>query len=111
MGLGRTFDYDRFFIFCANLLGSPYGSASPLTIDPDTKKPYGPNFPITTIRDDVRYVWRLHENAFVAYWLAESKSWSSTALKSSQWQLLLEDPWAEWLQLSGHYVHLLVMCG
>lgn len=54
MGRRKTFDYDRFFIFCANMLGSPYGSASPLTIDPSTKRPYGPDFPSTTVRDDVR---------------------------------------------------------
>ncbi|KAF5376942.1 hypothetical protein D9615_007274 [Tricholomella constricta] len=54
MGRGKAFDPNRFFIFCANVLGSPYGSASPITIDPDTGMPYGPEFPPTTIRDDVR---------------------------------------------------------
>ncbi|CAE7218359.1 unnamed protein product [Rhizoctonia solani] len=54
VGHGKAFDPHRFFIFCGNVLGSPYGSASPLTIDPDTGNPYGPEFPITTIRDDVR---------------------------------------------------------
>ncbi|KAJ7077673.1 Alpha/Beta hydrolase protein [Mycena belliarum] len=53
MGRGKAFDFSRFFIFCANVLGSPYGSASPITINPDTGKPYGPEFPPTTIRDDV----------------------------------------------------------
>ncbi|KAJ7183431.1 Alpha/Beta hydrolase protein [Mycena filopes] len=53
MGPGRAFDPHRFFIFCANVLGSPYGTASPITINPDTGKPYGPEFPATTIRDDV----------------------------------------------------------
>ncbi|KAI5828492.1 homoserine O-acetyltransferase [Schizophyllum commune Tattone D] len=54
MGRGKAFDPNRFFIFCANTLGSPYGSASPVTINPDTGRPYGPEFPATTIRDDVR---------------------------------------------------------
>ncbi|KAJ7447501.1 Alpha/Beta hydrolase protein [Mycena galericulata] len=54
MGRGKAFDPQRFFIFCANVLGSPYGSASPITTNPDTGKPYGPEFPATTIRDDVR---------------------------------------------------------
>lgn len=56
LGYGRAFDPRKFFVFCANLLGSPYGSASPLTIDPGTRKRYGADFPHTTIRDDVRYV-------------------------------------------------------
>ncbi len=56
MGHGKAFDASRFFIFCANVLGSPYGSASPVTLNPETGKPYGPEFPLTTIRDDVLYV-------------------------------------------------------
>jgi homoserine O-acetyltransferase len=53
MGRNKAFDPNRFFIFCANVLGSPYGSASPVTTNPDTGKPYGPEFPPTSIRDDV----------------------------------------------------------
>ena len=60
LGVNKAFDPSRFFIFCGNVLGSPYGSASPLTIDPDTGRPYGPEFPPTTVRDDVRY-----DNAFM----------------------------------------------
>lgn len=54
MGPGKAFDPKRYFIFCANVLGSPYGTASPVTTNPDTNLPYGPEFPATTIRDDVR---------------------------------------------------------
>lgn len=56
MGRGKVFDAQRYMIFCGNTMGSPYGSASPVTINPDTGKPWGPEFPPTTIRDDVRYV-------------------------------------------------------
>ncbi|KAG0228436.1 homoserine O- acetyltransferase, partial [Actinomortierella wolfii] len=54
MGPGRAFDPTKFFIVCCNVLGSPYGTASPVTIDPVTGVNYGPEFPLTTIRDDVR---------------------------------------------------------
>jgi len=53
LGPGRAFDPTKFFIICLNSLGSPYGSASPCTIDPDTGKYYGPEFPLVTIKDDV----------------------------------------------------------
>jgi homoserine O-acetyltransferase len=56
MGPGKAFDPTRFFIFCGNVMGSPYGSASPLTLDDDTGHLFGPEFPSTTIRDDVRFV-------------------------------------------------------
>ncbi|KAI4187984.1 MAG: hypothetical protein L6R41_002449 [Letrouitia leprolyta] len=54
-GSGRAFDITRFFIICLNSLGSPYGSASPVTsIDGNPQLGrYGPDFPLTTIRDDV----------------------------------------------------------
>lgn len=46
------------FIVCLNSLGSPYGSASPLTYKHGKARNgrYGPDFPLTTVRDDVRYV-------------------------------------------------------
>lgn len=56
-GSGKAFDITRFFIVCLNSLGSPYGSASPVTNvdgDPSLER-YGPEFPLTTIRDDVKY--------------------------------------------------------
>ncbi|KAI1074707.1 homoserine O-acetyltransferase [Whalleya microplaca] len=54
VGYGKAFDPAHFFIFCGNVLGSPYGSASPLTIDPRTGMRYASDFPQTTVRDDVR---------------------------------------------------------
>ena len=53
VGPGRPIDTRQFFVVCANTLGSPYGSASPLTLNPATGRPYGPDFPEITIRDTV----------------------------------------------------------
>ena len=58
-GPGRALDPQRHFIVCANVLGSPYGSAAPVTTNPDTGAPYGAAFPQTTIRDTVRLHRRL----------------------------------------------------
>ncbi|KAH3674751.1 hypothetical protein WICPIJ_009483 [Wickerhamomyces pijperi] len=54
LGPGRAFDPTKFFIICLNSLGSPYGSASPVTLNPTTGQRYGPEFPLCTVRDDVR---------------------------------------------------------
>ncbi|KAJ1919925.1 homoserine O- acetyltransferase [Mycoemilia scoparia] len=54
LGEGRAFDTSKFFVVCCNVLGSPYGTASALTINPNTGKPYGPDFPLVSIRDDIR---------------------------------------------------------
>lgn len=56
IGPGRAFDTTRFFVICLNSLGSPYGSASPCTLNVETGRRFGPEFPLTTVRDDVRYV-------------------------------------------------------
>ncbi|THC95715.1 hypothetical protein EYZ11_004793 [Aspergillus tanneri] len=55
-GPGQAFDTSRFYVVCLNSLGSPYGSASAVTHkDGDPEKGlYGPEFPLTTVRDDVR---------------------------------------------------------
>lgn len=42
------------FVVCANILGSHYGSTGPLSINPDTGKPYYGDFPRLTIRDMAR---------------------------------------------------------
>lgn len=53
LGPGKAFDPTKFFIVCLNALGSPYGSASPVTLNPKTNERYGPEFPLCTVRDDV----------------------------------------------------------
>lgn len=54
VGEGKTYDPNKHFIVCANIIGSCYGSSGPLTIDPATQKPYYSSFPIVTIRDMVQ---------------------------------------------------------
>lgn len=54
LGTGLAFDPSKFFIICLNSLGSPYGSFCPLSIDSVTGESYGPEFPLCTVRDDVR---------------------------------------------------------
>ncbi len=53
IGKGCALDTDRYFIVCANILGSCYGSTGPLSVDPATSLPYYHSFPQITIRDMV----------------------------------------------------------
>jgi homoserine O-acetyltransferase len=55
-GPGQAFDVSRFFVICLNSLGSPYGSASAVTYKDGNPENgyYGPEFPLTTVRDDVK---------------------------------------------------------
>ena len=50
---GMFLDPSRYFIVCANFIGSPYGTTCPLSENPDTGQPYYADFPCYTIRDIV----------------------------------------------------------
>lgn len=54
VGPGLAFDTDRYFVVCANLLGSCYGTTGPSSINPATGIPYFHQFPFITIRDMVK---------------------------------------------------------
>lgn len=53
VGEGKLFDTDKYFVVCANMLGSPYGSSGPSTVNPAVGKPYYFDFPRVTVRDIV----------------------------------------------------------
>ena len=54
VGAHAAIDPSKYFIVCANISGSCYGSSGPLSNDPRTGQPYYRQFPLVTIRDQVR---------------------------------------------------------
>ncbi len=51
---GGVLSLDHDFVICINLLGSCYGSTGPGSVNPETGQVYGPDFPLVSIRDNVR---------------------------------------------------------
>ncbi len=51
IGPGKPIDTDRFFVVSSNNLGGCDGTTGPSSIDPDTGKPYGPDFPTVRVED------------------------------------------------------------
>ena len=54
VGPGKLIDTDRFFVVCVNMLGSPYGTTGPSSVNPATGRPFFFSFPGVTVRDMVR---------------------------------------------------------
>ncbi|MBC7949421.1 MAG: homoserine O-acetyltransferase [Chitinophagaceae bacterium] len=62
VGDGKLFDPSRYFIICVNKPGSPYGSISPLSLNPATATPYYHDFPVFTIRDMIKTYQQLKDH-------------------------------------------------
>jgi homoserine O-acetyltransferase len=53
VGPGKAIDTDRFFVVCANVLGGCDGTTGPISLHPQTGKPYGMDFPAVSVNDMV----------------------------------------------------------
>jgi homoserine O-acetyltransferase len=51
VGPGKPVDTNRFFVIGVNNLGSCFGSTGPMSLNPETGKPYGASFPVVTVED------------------------------------------------------------
>jgi homoserine O-acetyltransferase len=62
VGEGLLFDPGKYFIVCANVLGSCYGTTGPASVNPESGKPWGRDFPLITVRDlvNVHEILRNH---------------------------------------------------
>ena len=70
IGPGKAFDTNHFFIVSLNNLGGCAGSTGPSSVDPATGKPFGPDFPIITVRDWVKSQARLADRLGIHKWAA-----------------------------------------
>ena len=61
IGPGRALDTDRVGVLSANLLGGRYGTTGPTSVDAVTGRPYGPDFPFVSTRDQAAAQWRLFD--------------------------------------------------
>lgn len=62
VGEGKYFDPAKYFIVCANVLGSCYGTTGPLSYNPTNGKQWLHDFPEITIRDIVKLNDSLRES-------------------------------------------------
>ena len=53
VGPGKAFDTDKYFVLSSNVIGGCRGSTGPSSTDARTRRPYGSDFPIVSIKDMV----------------------------------------------------------
>ncbi len=54
IGSGKAVDTDRYFVICTNVIGSCFGSTSPMSDYYPSHEPYRLKFPVITIKDMIR---------------------------------------------------------
>lgn len=70
VGPGKVIDTNRFFVVGVNNLGGCHGSTGPTATNPNTDKPYGPDFPMVTVADWVESQNRLTQKLGIEQWAA-----------------------------------------
>ena len=85
LGPGLAFDTTRYFVVCANLLGSCYGTAGPTEMNPATGQQWGADFPIVTVRDSVELHKRLVFDGLGAKKVASVIGGSLGGMQALEW--------------------------
>ncbi len=110
---GCFLDPEKWFVVCANIIGSCYGSTGPMSINPETGEPYYNNFPRLTIRDmvnahillaDVLGIGRIHTLVGCSVGGFQAIEWATmqpdrfdkfvflaTSPKASPWSIALDE--------------------
>ncbi len=86
IGPGKPLDTNKFYVVSANNLGGCSGSTGPLSTDPTSGKPYGPAFPIITVRDWVESQANLADALGIVRWAAVMGG-SLGAMQALQWAI------------------------
>lgn len=90
IGPGKAIDTNKFFVVCLNNLGGCKGSTGPTSINPETGKHYGPDFPILTVADWVRSQAVLADHLNIQQWAAVVGG-SLGAMQAMQWAIGLPE--------------------
>jgi len=87
VGPGKPVDTNRFFVIGINNLGSCFGSTGPMSINPETGKPYGASFPVVTVEDWVNAQARVIDH-FGIKTLAAVMGGSLGGMQATAWGML-----------------------
>lgn len=86
IGPGKPVDTNRFFVVGLNNLGGCHGSTGPLSINPDTGKAYGADFPMVTVKDWIESQSMLADRFGIDKWAAVMGG-SLGGMQALQWAI------------------------
>ncbi len=86
IGPDKAIDTNRFFVIGLNNLGGCDGSTGPTSINPETGKTYGPDFPLVTVEDWVESQARLADRLGIEQWAAVVGG-SLGGMQALQWSI------------------------
>lgn len=90
VGPGKTFDTNKYFIVCSNVIGGCSGSTGPGSVNPATGTRYGMDFPFVTIADMVHAQKKLMDHLGIRKWLCVAGG-SMGGMQVLRWALLYPD--------------------
>jgi homoserine O-acetyltransferase len=90
IGPGKGIDTDRYFVVCSNVIGGCGGSTGPSSVNPETGRPWGLDFPVVTVRDMVEAQRRLVDALGIPRLLA-AVGGSMGGMQALQWAASFPD--------------------
>lgn len=87
---GALLSLEHDFVICINMLGSCYGSTGPGSVDRETGRIYGADFPLVSIRDNVRAQARLLDSLGI-HRLRVVMGGSIGGMQALDWAMLFPD--------------------
>jgi len=90
IGPGKAIDTNHFYVVSVNNIGGCKGSTGPTSINPETGKIYGPDFPIVTVADWVNSQAVLADALNIQQWAAVIGG-SMGGMQAMQWAISLPE--------------------
>ena len=90
IGPSKAIDTNKFFVVCPNNIGGCHGSTGPSSVDPETQRYYGPDFPVITVKDWVNSQAQLADHLNIKCWRAAIGG-SLGGMQALEWCRLFPD--------------------
>ena len=90
VGPNKAIDTEKYYVVCCNNLGGCAGSSGPSTINPETNKPFGIDFPQVTVDDWVNSQKMLMDKLDIPYWHLVAGG-SLGGMQALQWSIAYPD--------------------